>query len=129
MVKNLHYGTGRRKKAIARASLKVVKKLSEDILSRWKTEVNAGRQVSLTVNNVTSFSQFNSVKNSLKYYLTGQVEVESRSFDGSRAEYIVAASTTGHEMASELEGKQFGEFNFEILDSSLHALTVALVRQ
>lgn len=116
-------------RAIGKASVKVVKKLSDDIMSRWKTEVNAGRQVILSVSNVTDFSQFNSVKESLKYYLTGYVEVESRSFNGSRAEYSVTASTTGYKMASELEGKKFEEFNFKILSSSLHALSVALIRQ
>ncbi len=116
-------------RAIGKASAKVVKKLSDDIMSRWKTEVNAGRQVILSVSNVTNFSQFNSVKNSLKYYLTSHVEVESRSFNGIRAEYSVTASTTGFKMASELEGKKFEEFNFRILSRSLHALSVALVRQ
>ena len=116
-------------RAIGKASIKVVKMLSDEILSRWKTEVNAGRRVSLSVSNVTNFSQFNSVKSSLKYYLTGQVEVESRSFNGSRAEYSVVAASTGYKIASELEGKKIDEFNFKILSSSLHALSIALVRQ
>ena len=116
-------------RAIGKASAKVVKKLSDDIQSRWKTEVNAGRQVTLKVSNVTNFSQFNKIKNSLKYYLTGHVEVESRAFDGNGAEYSVTAQTTGYIMASELEGKKFDEFNIQILSSSLHALTIALVRQ
>ena len=116
-------------RAIGKASAKVVKKLADDIQSRWKTEVNAGRQVTLKVSNVTNFSQFNKIKNSLKYYLTGHVEVESRAFDGNGAEYSVTAQTTGYIMASELEGKKFDEFNIQILSSSLHALTIALVRQ
>lgn len=116
-------------RAIGKASVKVVKKLSDDIMSRWKTEVNAGRQVIVSVSNVKSYSQFNSFKNSLKYYLTSHVEVESRSFDGIRAEYSVTTSTTGYNMALELEGKKFEEFNFKILNSSLHALSVALVSQ
>jgi len=116
-------------RAIGKASVKVVKKLSDDILSRWKTEVNAGRQVTLKVGNVTNLTQFNKIKNSLKYYLTGHVEVESRAFYGNRAEYNVTAQTTGYKMASELEGKKFEEFNIRIISSSLHALTVALVRQ
>ena len=115
-------------RAMGKASVKIVKKLSDDIMSRWKTEVNAGRQVILSVSNVTNFSQFNSVKNSLKYYLTTDVEVESRSFNGMRAEYSVTTSTTGYKMALELEGKKFEEFNFKILSSSLHTLSVALVR-
>ena len=116
-------------RAIGKASIKIVKMLSDEILSRWKTEVNAGRRVSLSVSNVTNFSQFNSVKSSLIYYLTGQVEVESRSFNGSRAEYSVVAASNGYKMASELEGKKIDEFNFKILSSSLHALSIALVRQ
>ena len=116
-------------RAIGKASVKVVKKLSDDLLSRWKTEVNAGRQVTLKVSNVTNLTQFNKIKNSLKYYLTGHVEVESRAFDGNRAEYSVTAQTTGYKMASQLEGKKFEEFNIRILSSSLHALTVTLVRQ
>ena len=116
-------------RAIGKTSVKVVKKLSDDLLSRWKTEVNAGRQVTLKVSNVTNLTQFNKIKNSLKYYLTGHVEVESRAFDGNRAEYSVTAQTTGYKMASELEGKKFEEFNIRILSSSLHALTVTLVRQ
>lgn len=116
-------------RAIGKASVRVVKMLSDDIASRWKTEVNAGRQVILSVSNVTNYSQFHTVKNLLENYLTGPVEVESRSFNGSRAEYNVVASTTGYKMASELEGRQFDGFNFKILHSSLHALSVALVRQ
>ncbi len=116
-------------RAIGKASVKVVKKLSDDLLSRWKTEVNAGRQVTLKVSNVTNLTQFNKIKNSLKYYLTGHVEVESRAFDGNRAEYSVTAQTTGYKMASELEGKKFEEFNIRILSSSLHTLSVTLVRQ
>ena len=116
-------------RAIGKASVKVVKKLSDDLLSRWKTEVNAGRQVTLKVSNVTNLTQFNKIKNSLKYYLTGNVEVESRAFDGNMAEYSVTAQTTGYKMASELEGKKFEEFNIRILSSSLHALSVTLVRQ
>jgi len=116
-------------RAIGKASIKVVKMLSDKILSRWKTEVNAGRRVSLSVSNVTNFSRFNSVKSSLKYYLTGKIEVESRSFSGSKAEYSVVAASTGYKMASELEGKKIDEFNFKILSSSLHALSIALVRQ
>ena len=123
---NLQKATER---AIGKASVKVVKKLSDDIMSRWKTEVNAGRQVILSVSNVKNYSQFNSFKNSLKYYLTSHVEVESRSFNGIRAEYSVTTSTTGYNMALELEGKKFEEFNFKILSSSLHALSVALVSQ
>lgn len=116
-------------RAIGKASVKVVKKLSDDLLSRWKTEVNAGRQVTLKVSNVTNLTQFNKIKNSLKYYLTGHVEVESRAFDGNRAEYSVTAQTTGYKMASQLEGKKFEEFNIRILSSSLHTLSVTLVRQ
>jgi len=115
-------------RAMGKASVKIVKKLSDDIISRWKTEVNAGRQVILSVSNVTNFSQFNSVKNLLKYYFTSYVEVESRSFNGIRAEYSLTTSTTGYKMALELEGKKFEEFNFKILSSSLHTLSVALVR-
>lgn len=116
-------------RAIGKASVRVVKMLSDDIASRWKTEVNAGRQVRLSVSNVTNFSQFHTVKNLLKNYLTGPVEVESRSFNGNRAEYNVVASTTGYKMASELDGKKFDGLNIKILHSSLHALSVALVRQ
>lgn len=114
-------------RALRKASISVVKKLSEDINSRWKTEVNAGRRVVLRVNNVTNISRYNSVKNLLNYFLPGHVEVESRAFDGSSAEYVVVASTTGYKIASELEGKRFDGFNFKILNSSLHALSVALV--
>ena len=116
-------------RAIGKASIKVVKKLSDEIHSKWKTEVNAGRQISLNVTNVTNFSQFNNIKSTLKYYLTGHVEVNSRSFDGSSAEYSVTASSTGNKMASELDGKIIDEFNIEIISSSLHALSIALVRQ
>jgi len=116
-------------RALGKASVKVVKKMSNDIFSRWKTEVNAGRVISLSVSNVTNLAQFNSIKNSLKYYLTGHVEVESSGFDGKNAEYSVTASTTGQKMASELENKKFDEFNIKILNSSLHTLSIALVRQ
>ena len=116
-------------RAIGKASVKVVKKLSDDLLSRWNTEVNFGRKVTLKVSNVTNLTQFNKIKNSLKYYLTGNVEVESRAFDGNRAEYNVTAQSTGYKMATELDGKKFEEFNIQILSSSLHTLTVALVRQ
>lgn len=116
-------------RAIGKASARVVKKLEDDIVSRWKTEVNAGRQVILSISNVTNISQFHTGKNLLKNYLTGPVEVESRSFNGIMAEYNVVASTTGYKMASELEGKKFNGLNIKILHSSLHALSVALVSQ
>ena len=74
-------------------------------------------------------ARLNNIKNSLKYYLTGHVEVESSGFDGKSAEYNVTASTTGQQMASELESKKFDEFNIKILNSSLHTLSIALVRQ
>ena len=116
-------------RAIGKASARVVKMLEDDIVSRWKTEVNAGRQVILSISNVTNISQFHTGKNLLKNYLTGPVEVESRSFNGIMAEYNVVASTTGYKMASELEGKKFNGLNIKILHSSLHALSVALVSQ
>ncbi len=115
-------------RAIRKASVKAAKALRDEIQSRWSTEVNAGRKIVFTVERVTDLALFNNIKNSLKYYLQGNIKVESRAYSGNRAEFNVIAPSTGHKMAAELEGKKFAEFNIKILSSSLDTLNVALIR-
>lgn len=113
-------------RAIAKVSSKVSEELSAVIQYRWKTEVNAGRQILLKVQNLHDFNSFTNFKKWLDSAVHGLFAVRSRNYNGISAEFELIARSTPEKMAAELNGKSFGDYEIKVVDRTINTLTISL---
>ena len=75
--------------ALEKAAKKASIDIKDKILKVWQQDVYSGTQVQLQVLNIVSFSQLNTFKNSLQYYVRGLQGVNQREFGGGTALFDV----------------------------------------
>ena len=112
-------------RAIAKVSSKVSEELATVIQYRWKTEVNAGRQIFLKVQDIRDFSSFTNFKRSLDNFVHGLVNITGRSYDGISGEFELIVRSTPEKLASELSGKSFEEFDIKVEGLTINTLTIS----
>ena len=113
-------------RAIRKAVSKVSGILVQSIINRWSTEVNAGRTIKLTVNNIKGYAQFLNLKNSLGFFIHGFVNIRTRTYYGNIAELEVHARSTAEIIAGEIDGKIIDEMIIDVTDISLNSLSISL---
>ena len=113
-------------RAIRKAAAKVSGILKQSIIDRWSTEVNAGRTINLTVNNIKGYAQFLNLKNSLGFFIDGFLNIRTRTYHGNIAELEVQARSTAELIAGEIDGKIIDEMIIDVNDVSLNSLSIFL---
>ena len=113
-------------RAIAKVSTKVSEELAAVIKYRWKTEVNAGRQIYLKVQDIRDFNSFTNFKMLLGSYVHGLVNVTGRSYDGISGEFELIVRSTPEKLAAELSGQRFGDFDITVVNRTINSLTISL---
>lgn len=113
-------------RAVRKAVTKVSGTLMQDIINRWSTEVNAGRTINLTVNNIKGYAQFLNLKNSLSYLIRGFVNIRTRTYSGNIAELEVHARSTAVIIAKEIDGIIIDDMIIDVTDVSLNSLSISV---
>ncbi len=114
--------------ALQKAAKKAVVELKEKILKVWQEDVYSGTQVQLQVINITSFSQLNTLKNSLSHYIRGVQSVNQRSFGSGTALFDVDIKGNAEQMASELEAKEIEGIKLKVVGMTANKVTARIVQ-
>ncbi len=114
--------------ALQKAAKKAADELKDKILKVWQKDVYSSTQVQLQVLNISSFSQLNTFKNSLKYYVRGIQAVNQRNFASGTALFDVDTKGTAEQMASELEAKEIEGLKLKVIGLTANKVTVQIVQ-
>jgi galactitol-specific phosphotransferase system IIB component len=114
--------------ALEKAAKKAAVELKDKIVAAWQKDVYSSTQVQLRVQNISSFSQLNVFKNSLKYYVRGLQSVYQRSFGAGTALFDVDIKGTAAQMASELAAKEIEGLKLEVIDQTANKVTVRIIQ-
>jgi len=115
--------------ALQKAAKKAANELKDKIVKVWQQDIYSGTQVQLHVMNIASFSQLNTFKNSLKYYVRGIQAVNQRSFGGGTAVFDIDIKGTAEQMASELEAKEIEGIHLKVVAMTANKVTVKILQQ
>ena len=113
--------------ALEKAAKKVSSELTDKIIKVWQQDVYSGTQVQLQVLNITSFSQLNTFKNSLTYYVRGVQAVNQRSFEGGAALFDIDIKGNAEQLASELESKEIEGMKLQVIGLTANKVTVKIL--
>lgn len=114
--------------ALQRAAKKAALELKDEIVAAWQKDVYSSAQVQLQVTNIASFSQLNTLKNSLSYYIRGIQAVNQRSFASGTALFDIDIKGTAEQMASELEAKEIEGLKLQVIGLTQNKVTVKIVQ-
>jgi hypothetical protein len=113
--------------ALEKATKEAAAQLRDKIIEAWQRDVYSSSQVQLQVLNINNFSQLNTLKNSLQYYVRGVQAVHQRSFSGGTALFDVDTKSTAASMAGELEAKEIEGLKFKVIEQTPNRVTVSIV--
>ena len=114
--------------ALEKAAKKAAKDIKEKILKVWQQDVYSGTQVQLQVINISSFSQLNTFKNSLPYYVRGVQSVNQRSFGSGTALFDVDIKGNAEQMANELDAKEIEGLKLQVIGLTANKVTVKIIQ-
>ena len=114
--------------ALQKAAKTAATELKDKIIKAWQQDVYSSAQVQLQVLNIASFSQLNTFKNSLKYYVRGIQSVNQRNFASGTALFDVDTKGTAEQMASELEAKEIEGLKLKVIGLTANKVTVQIVQ-
>jgi hypothetical protein len=78
--------------------------------------------------NIVSFSQLNTLKNSLKYYVRGLQGVNQREFGGGTALFDVDIKGNAESLAGELEAKEIEGLKLQVVGLTANRVTVKIIQ-
>ncbi len=113
--------------ALQKAAKKGAQEIKEKILKVWQQDVYSGTQVQLQVMNISSFSQLNLFKNSLRYYVRGVQNVNQRSFEAGTALFDIDIKGNAEQMAGELDAKEIEGLKLQVVGLTANRVTVKIV--
>jgi len=113
--------------ALEKAAKKASSDLADKIIKVWQQDVYSGTQVQLQVLNITSFSQLNTFKNSLTYYVRGVQAVNQRSFESGAALFDIDIKGNAEQLASELEAKEIEGIKLQVIGLTANKVTVKIL--
>ncbi|MCK5032421.1 MAG: hypothetical protein KAS18_02280 [Calditrichia bacterium] len=113
--------------ALEKAAKKASKELAEKIIKVWQQDIYSGTQVQLQVLNISSFSQLNTFKNSLSFYIRGVQSVNQRSFEGGSALFDIDMKGNAEQLASELEAKEIEGIRVQVIGLTANKVTVKIL--
>lgn len=114
--------------ALQKAAKKAAQELKDKIITAWQKDVYSGTQVQLQVLNISSFSQLNTFKNSLEYYVRGIQNVNQRSFSAGTALFDIKIKGSAEQMASELDTKEIEGLKLQVIELTANKVTVKIVQ-
>jgi uncharacterized protein YdcH (DUF465 family) len=114
--------------ALQKAAKKAALELKDEIVAAWQKDVYSSAQVQLQVTNIASFSQLNTLKNSLSYYIRGIQAVNQRSFASGTALFDIDIKGTAEQMASELEAKEIEGLKLQVIGLTQNKVSVKIVQ-
>lgn len=113
--------------ALEKAAKKASGDLADKIIKVWQQDIYSGTQVQLQVLNITSFSQLNTFKNSLTFYVRGVQSVNQRSFEGGSALFDIDIKGNAEQLASELEAKEIEGIKLQVIGLTANKVTVKIL--
>jgi hypothetical protein len=114
--------------ALQNAAKKAATELKDKIMNVWQQDVYSGTQVQLQVTNIASFSQLNTFKNSLKYYVRGIQAINQRSFGSGAALFDIDIKGTAEQLASELEAKEIEGLKLRVVGLTANKVSVEIAQ-
>jgi hypothetical protein len=114
--------------ALQKAAKTAAIELKDKIIKAWQQDVYSSTQVQLQVLNIASFTQLNTFKNSLKYYVRGIQAVNQRNFASGTALFDIDTKGTAEQMASELEAKEIEGLKLKVVGLTPNKVTVQIVQ-
>lgn len=114
--------------ALQKAAKKAAMELKDEIITAWQKDVYSSAQVQLHVTNISSFSQLNTLKNSLKYYVRGIQAINQRSFAAGTALFDIDMKGTAEQMASELEAKEIEGIKLKVIGLTQNKVSVKIIQ-
>ena len=78
--------------------------------------------------NIASFSQLNTLKNNLPYYVRGIQSVNQRSFADGNALFDIDIKGTAEQMASELDAKEMEGLKLQVVGLTQNKVSVKIVQ-
>jgi len=115
--------------AMEKASKQSGDELKDKIIEKFRTNQYEQRQIQFQVLNITSFSQLNTIKNSLPYYIRGVKNIYQRSFEAGSALFDIEITQKAESVASEISAKEIEGINLEIIGVTQNKLTARIVTQ
>ncbi len=113
-------------RALAKAAEKAGEELKAKIIEKYRGNQFSARQIQLMVTNITSFSQLNTLKNSLPYYIRGVKNIYQRNFGGGMALFDIEITQKAESVAAELDAKEIEGINLEIIGVTQNKLTAKI---
>jgi hypothetical protein len=114
--------------ALQKAAKTAAIELKDKIVNAWQKDVYSSAQVQLQVTNIASFSQLNTFKNSLKYYIRGIQAVNQRSFAAGIALFDIDIKGTAEQMAAELDAKEIEGMKLKVTELTQNRISVSIVQ-
>ena len=114
--------------ALQKAAKKAAIELKDKIVTAWQKDVYSGGQVQLQITNIASFSQLNTLKNSLQYYIRGIQAINQRSFSAGTALFDIDTKGNAEQVASELEAKEIEGIRLQVTALTQNKVTVQVVQ-
>lgn len=114
--------------ALQKAAKKAAQQLKDKIIESWQKDVYSGGQVQLQVMNITNFTQLNTLKNSLKFYIRGIQAVNQRSFAGGTALFDIDTKGTGEQLAAELETKEIEGLKLKVISVTANKVSAQIIQ-
>jgi len=112
--------------AIKKATNKLADELIARITQKWKDEFYKATTVKMVVHGVTSFSQVNDFKNTLKFFIRGIKDLYNRKITDNLAELDVKITGNADQLARELERKDLDRFQVKIIGLTMNKITLQL---
>lgn len=112
--------------AIKKATTKLADELITQITKKWKDEFYNATIVKLEVRGISSFSQLNDFKNTLKFLIRGVKDIYTREVSESIAELDVKITGNANQLARELERKDLDKFQVKIVGLTMNKIALQL---
>ena len=112
--------------AIKKATDKLAEDLIAKITKKWRDEFYNATTVKMVIHGVTSFSQVNDFKNTLKFFIRGIKDVYNRKITENLAELDVKITGNANQLARELERKDLDKFQVKVIGLTMNKLTIQL---
>ena len=114
--------------ALQKATKKAAQELKDKIVNAWQQDVYSSAQVQLQVTNIASFSQLNTFKNNLQYYVRGVQAVNQRFFEQGTALFDIDIRGNAEQLASELEAKEIEGLRVRVTSLTANKVTVQIIQ-
>lgn len=112
--------------ALEKAAKSAADDLKDKIIARYQNNQNSMRQIQLQVTGIKNFTQLNSLKNSLPFYIRGLKNVYQRNFASGSAMFDIEITEKAASVAAELEAKEIEGVQLEVTGLTQNKITARI---